>query len=154
MAYIYTSQIILKGNQGRSSNQELEGRTELEFTGECSFSMASTKPCSGVYFLLLLLFLFFNKIEDFVPGMPQLLKPRLSYFYLNLKLKKKKSPHSYPEASLIEAFPQVRIFLGVLSLCYTGKKKNKQTNKQNQPTNKKPNQTTNLCTATTNQHRA
>ena len=50
--------------------------------------MASTKPCSGVYFLLL--FLFFNKIEDFVPGMPQLLKPRLSYFYLNLKLKKKK----------------------------------------------------------------
>ena len=94
LAYIYTSQIILKGNQGRSSNQELEGRTELEFTGECSFSMASTKPCSGVYFLLLLLFLFFNKIEDFVPGMPQLLKPRLSYFYLNLKLKKKKSPHS------------------------------------------------------------
>ena len=30
----------------------------------------------------------------------------------------------------------MRIFLGVLSLCYTGKKKNKQTNKQNQPTNK------------------
>jgi hypothetical protein len=89
LAYIYISQIILKGNQGRSSNQELEGRTELEFTGECSFSMAFTKPCSGVY--LLLLFLFFNKIEDFVPGMPQLLKPRLSYFYLNLKLKKKKS---------------------------------------------------------------
>jgi hypothetical protein len=72
-----------------------------------------------------LFFFFFNTTEDFVPGMYQPLKSGLFYFHLNLK-KKKKSPYSCPEASFIEAFPPVRIFPGVLSLCHIGKKKKKE----------------------------
>ena len=60
MAYIYKSQFILKGNEGRSSNQEPEGRAKLEIMGELSFSVTFTKACAG----------YFHTTEDFLPGVP------------------------------------------------------------------------------------
>ena len=138
MAYIYTSQIILKGNQGWSSNQELEGRTKLEFTGEYSFSMAFSNACSAYFFFFFFFFFFFNTTEDFVPGMYQPLKSGLFYFHIN-KIKKKKSPYSCPEASFIEAFPPVRIFPGVLSLCHIGKKKKKEKKRKKKKKSKQNN---------------